>query len=229
MAKFDKRAFNSFIIDNKVVGFFEKPITLKSGRKSHWYVNWRSISKDAYLMDRLVDHLINYIDDSGSKPDAFYGVPEGATKLGILTTYKWAKRSKDFAAGKYCLPMGRAKPKEHGDPKDRYFVGVPEGRVIVLEDVTTTGGSLILEIKKLKESGVDIMAAIGLTNRMEVTDEGKSVKDAVLELGVDYYSLSDATSFLPEAYQKIQPGDEIGKFIEKEFEEFGVEKIKLLV
>jgi orotate phosphoribosyltransferase len=39
--------------------------------------------------------------------------------------------------------MGRAKPKDHGDPKDRYFVGEPGGKVVILEDVTTTGKSLI--------------------------------------------------------------------------------------
>ena len=228
MSDFDRKDFNHFIIENSVVGFFEKPITLKSGRKSYWYVNWRTISKDVFLMDRLVDYLISYVDDNNFKPDAFYGVPEGASKLGILATYKWAKRSPDFAPGKFSLPMGRANPKQHGDLKDRYFVGAPEGEIIILEDVTTTGGSLIREIDRLKEAGVSIQAAIGLTNRMEVTDDGKSVEEAVLEKGVKYYSLSDATSFLPEAFTKFKPSKEVAEFVEKEFEDFGVKKIKLL-
>jgi len=36
---FDRGAFDDFIIENDVVGFFDKPVTLKSGRISHWYVN----------------------------------------------------------------------------------------------------------------------------------------------------------------------------------------------
>ena len=35
--------------------------------------------------------------------------------------------------------MGRAKPKQHGSPEDKYFVGEPNGKIVVLEDVTTTG------------------------------------------------------------------------------------------
>jgi orotate phosphoribosyltransferase-like protein len=37
-------------------------------------------------------------------------------------------------------------------PKDKFFVGVPKGKTIVIEDVTTTGGSLIETLNGLKEA-----------------------------------------------------------------------------
>lgn len=228
MDKFNKGDFNKFIIANRVVGFFENEVTLKSGRKSHWYVNWRTISNDVYLMDQLSDYLIGFVRDAGLEADAFYGVPEGATKLGILATYKWAKASGDFARGRFSLPMGRARPKEHGVPADRFFVGEPRGRVVVVEDVTTTGGSLIRELKNLREALVDVIAAIGLTNRMEITGDGKGVSDAIGAMGVSYHAMSDATSLLPELYRTLKPGEKIARAIEDEFEKYGVKPLKLI-
>ncbi len=221
-----KEEFNNFIIDNNVIGFFAEPITLKSGRSSNWYVNWRTVVEDVFLTDKLADFIIQFIKDSGIKIDTFYGVPEGATKIGIITQYKLAKQSENFSKNNFTLAMGRAKPKDHGDPKDKYFVGMPKGKVAIIEDVTTTGGSLIETINNLKEAGIEINAVLSLTNRMEKRDDGKSVKEAVEEKGVKFFSLSSALELLPLIYEKLQPGVEIAASIEKEFQEYGVEKIK---
>jgi len=228
MDAFDKAEFNRFIIDNRVVGFFDRAVTLKSGRKSHWYVNWRTVAGDVFLIDRLSNFLIDFVSELGLSPTAFYGVPEGATKLGIITTYKWAIVQDDFGPSSHCLPMGRGRAKEHGVPVDRFFVGEPKGRIAVVEDVTTTGSSLLAELDRLKEVDVEVIAAIGITNRMELTDDGMSVEDAVNAKGVPYYALSQATSFLPEAYRILKPGENIGREIEKEFEEYGVAALRLV-
>lgn len=227
MNRFNEEDFNRFIIANRVVGFFEHGVTLKSGRKSHWYVNWRTVANDAFLLDRLSDFIIDFVNDHGLSPDAFYGVPEGATKVGVITTFKWAKSRPGFSPGSASVPMGRARPKEHGVPKDRFFVGEPRGRVVVIEDVTTTGGSLLRELDKLKEAKVDVQAAIGLTNRMERTDDGRGVEDVVRGKGIPYHALSDATSILPEAYRVFKPAGDIARAIEAEFEEYGIGALKL--
>lgn len=165
--------------------------------------------------------------DSGLEPDCFYGVPEGATKIGVLTQYKWAKQSPDYTLGSHALPMGRKIPKDHGAPKDRFFVGEPRGKTIVLEDVTTTGGSLIETIDNLTEAEVQVIAALGLTNRMELRDDGMSVQQAVEAKGVPYHTLSSALDLLPEAYKKLKPGEDIAKAVEQEFKEWGVKKLSL--
>ncbi len=108
MASFDQKAFDRFLLDNEVVGFFEKPIVLKSGRKSSWYVNWRKVAADVYLMDRLVDFLFAFVADQKLTPDIFYGVPEGATKLGVIATSRWARSQPAFGPESHALAMGRA-------------------------------------------------------------------------------------------------------------------------
>lgn len=216
--RFDTPAFTQFLLDHGVVGFFEKPVTLKSGRTSHWYVNWRKVAGDVSLLDHLADFVIAFVNDQGLSPDCFYGVPEGATKLGVVTQYKWARSQKNFGVGSHAFPMGRAKPKEHGVPADRYFVGEPRGNVIVLEDVTTTGGSLLTELDKLAEAKVNVIAAIGLTNRMERRDDGKSVAEAVAKKKVPYFAMSEAGDILPIAIKHLKPSQEIIAAVKKELQ-----------
>ena len=222
---FNQEEFNQFVVNSGVIGFFEQPIKLKSGRISHWYVNWRI--NDVFLMDKLSDFVIAFVKSLGLQPDCFYGVPEGATKLGIITQDKWAKQSLNYGQESYVLPMGRGKPKEHGEMKDRFFVGEPGGKVVVIEDVTTTGGSLIETLKNLKEAGTEVIGVISLTNRMEKRDDGLSVKQAVEREGFRFYNMSSSLELLPIIYNKLQPGKEILKAIEFEFKEYGVEELKL--
>ena len=56
--------FEDFVIENKVIGFFDEPITLKSGRQSHFYVNWREPTYDAFLLDKLSDYISDYLYNS---------------------------------------------------------------------------------------------------------------------------------------------------------------------
>jgi len=213
--------FENFIIKNKVIGFFNKPIKLKSGRLSYWYVNWRNITADVYLLDKLTDYLLIFVDYLNLKPSCFYGVPEGASKLGIITQFKWARKQKSYDSGVFVLSMGRGKQKEHGDPKDRFFLGIPNGNVVIVEDFTTTGESLINSIKKLKDLNIDILAAIGLTNRNELRDDGKSVEEIILGEGIQYYAMSNAIDLLPN----LKPNKDISKKIEEYFKKYGVKEI----
>ena len=156
MPTFDQIAFNEFVIANGIVGFHNTPLTLKSGRKSHFYVNWRRATNDAYLLDTLTDHIVDYIASWGVPCATIYGVPEGATKTAVIAGLKWAKRDPNIAVGSHRLAMGRAKPKAHGNPEDRDFIGMPAGPTVVIEDTATTGGSLITTLEQLKSLGVTV-------------------------------------------------------------------------
>ena len=213
--------FNEFIIKYNIVGFFDEPLKLKSGRKSYWYVNWRNVAQDAYLMDQLTDYLLSYVSYLNLNLTCFYGVPEGATKLGIITQLKWAKLQENFLPYNYILPMGRGKPKEHGDPKDKYFLGIPSGNVVILEDTTTTGESLIDCIKSLNKIDVNVIAAIILTDRNEFRDDKRTVEEVIADLGIKYYAMSNATEILP----KLNPNNHIAQKIEEYFKIYGTKPI----
>ena len=220
--EYEKESFHNFILDNKIIGFFKEPLKLKSGRLSYWYINWRNISSDVYLLDQLTDYILLFIDYLELNPLCFYGVPEGATKLGIITQYKWARRQKNYSSGIYPLSMGRAKQKEHGDPKDRFFVGIPKGKTIILEDITTTGESLIITIKNLKKLNVNIIATIGLTNRNELRDDGKSVEQIIQDQNLQYYAMSNAVDLLP----RMNLDNDMKIHIEEYFKKYGARQIQ---
>ncbi len=228
MAFFSQQAFNQFILDNGVIGFKPEGIKLKSGRTSHYYANWRTVAEDVFLFNQLTDFVVAYLRDHGFNPISVYGVPEGATKLGLFVQDKWAKQSPHYGKGSHPLPMGRAKPKEHGDPKDKFFVGMPRGETVVVEDVTTTGGSLTASIDTLRECNIHILAAIGLTNRMEKDDNGRSVEEAIRAKGVAYYAMSNALELLSLVYAKQRPGQDVARKVEEEFKQFGVKPLRLL-
>ncbi len=228
MESFNSEEFNKFIEETNVYGFFQEAITLKSGRKSHFYANWRNVVEDVFLTDKLADFVIAFAKSNNLNVDTFYGVPEGATKLGVISQYKLANRSSNYSKGSHILAMGRAKPKDHGAAKDRYFVGMPKVNVVVIEDVTTTGGSLIKTLEGLKDAGINVVGIISLTNRMEKRDDGLSVKEAIEKMGLNFYTMSTSLDMLPLMYKKLQLGNEVGKAIESEFSEYGVEPLRLL-
>lgn len=159
--------YDDFIIDHQIMKVFEKPIVLKSGALSQLYINWRQAGDSPHILDQTADFILEFCKNNGLTPDCFFGVPEGATKLGIITSYKWAAAHFKMKSNQGFIPMGRGKIKDHGDPKDRYYIGLPEGKkTIVIEDVTTTGNSLIQCIDQLLDDGIEVLAAITLTNRM---------------------------------------------------------------
>ena len=217
----EKKEFHEFIINNNVIGFFKEPIKLKSNRLSHFYINWRKISENVMLIDKLTDYIISFVESLNLKPDCFYGVPEGASKIGIITQFKWAQKQKNYYTGTYILPMGRGKPKDHGEPKDRFFLGMPQGKVIIIEDVTTTGGSLITSIQNLKAIKVDIIAAIGITNRDELRDDGRSVEEVIREEDVNYFAMSNAVDLLPT----LTIDEDIAIQIKDYFKKYGTREV----
>jgi len=204
---FSQEEFNNFILENKVIKYFEEPIRLRSGKLSHWYFNWRDIADDVFLLDKLTGYIIDFTKDLGLKPDCFYGVPEGATKIGLFAQERWAKSSLEYGRGSHSLPMGRGKPKRHGIPKDRNFIGEPKGKTIILEDVTTTGKSLIKAIDSLIETDAVVIAAYGLTNWMETGKDGKSVEEIIQERGIPFYYMSNAYELVPRMYKKLKRED----------------------
>jgi orotate phosphoribosyltransferase len=201
-------SFSDFILQNEIIGFFEKPLTLKSGRLSHFYVNWRKSTNDAYLLDQLTDYLVAFLKEHNLSFDTLYGVPEGATKTAVLAAMKWAKQSPHFAPESHIIAMGRAKPKPHGDPADRFFIGQPRGTTFVLEDTVTTGLSLFQCLDQLLEAGVDVRGVICLTDRCEQRDDGLSVADYLQKTyggKISYYPMSRAPELLRLAVKRRQP------------------------
>lgn len=197
MSKFNSEDFCKFIFDNNIVTFNKNPLTLNSGEISNVYINWREISNDAGLIDKLSGHILNYLDDLKIDFNCFYGVKEGMSKLALISNFKRYLLD-DTRVRKYSLPMGRGKEKTHGDEKDRKFLGFPYGKTIILEDVVTTGNSLLKEIWNINGNDCQVIAAISLTDRMKPKNKDRFQKE-LQQLRISYHPLSNLKNLTPHS------------------------------
>lgn len=211
--KNDPQPWIDLILRYDLVGFFEQPVFLSSHRTSSYYINWRKAAEDPYILEETVNLLLSYIRNLNLNPDIFYGVPEGASKLALATQMKWAKQSPGYGPGSHILSMGRGKAKNHGAQKDRAFLGTPSGSVVVLEDVTTTGGSLLRAVESL--SDCEIIAAITLTDRGDPEDQDYVAKTLSAK-GIPFFPMCYGKDVLPQAIQKLNPSSTILKRLENE-------------
>ena len=227
MDNFNQEEFNKFLIENNVVGFFPEGRTLKSGRFSYWYVNCRNLAGKVGVTDKTASFLLAFLKAKELGCDYIYGVPEGVTTLAVVANYK---KGIENSNNEQPLVIGRGKPKEHGDPKDKYFIGPakPGDKVVVVEDVTTTGGSMLKTLDFLKETGIEVVAVVALANRMEIRDDGKSVAESVEAKGTKYFSMSDADQLIPMAIEKENPDKEFLKNFQEKYNEFAIKKINVL-
>ena len=58
---FNQDEFNGFEIESDVIESSHEELTLSSGRKSHWYANWRRVSNDISLLDKLAEYVLKEI------------------------------------------------------------------------------------------------------------------------------------------------------------------------
>jgi len=224
---FDRNELDNFLIERDCVGFFDPPITLKSGRPGHYYINIRNAIVTQEDLQKIARFAFEYAMEKGFKPDQFIGVPEGATPIGQeatkLINYKTTKEIP--------LTILRSKPKDHGDPKDRYSVGPlnPSSHAILVEDVSTTGASGEPAIMALQESGVLVDEFNSIASRLERRDDGRTVAEAYRDkYGVSYSSLTDSTTLLPKATVKYKPSEKVLEKVEDYFKQYCSTSVKLL-
>ncbi len=184
---FDQTSFLSFIKENGIVKHFNEPITLKSGKTSQTYINWRHATSDAYITFQLTQFILAAMHQYYPKSHCIYGVAEGASKLAVISQFLWAQQQETFEKGEFPLAMGRGKEKTHGDPEDKYFLGSPKGKVVVLEDVITTGGSLLDTLKQLDTLPIEISGVLVLSDR---STERHAFHDYIKAKNIPFYALS---------------------------------------
>jgi orotate phosphoribosyltransferase len=146
--------------------------TLVSGKKSTYYINGKMTtlnSRGLYLSAKLLLDLLE-----SCEYDAFAGPTIGADPIiGALLTLT-AERGLEKEGF-----LIRKQSKEHGTRKLVEGNITKGARVVLLEDVTTTGGSLIRAADAVAESGGEIVCIITLVDREE--GAAKNLADAGFE------------------------------------------------
>lgn len=161
--------------------------TLSSGKKSNYYMDCKLTTLDpegALLTGYCVLELL---DRMGVTPDAIGGLSMGADPLvtasGVVS-----------AIEKRPLPgfLVRKEAKKHGRQKQLEGLENPRGkRVVIVDEVCTTGGSTQEAIEVAEREGCEVVAVISLVDR----EEGGS---QMLRSKYNYRSIFTARELLAE-------------------------------
>lgn len=150
--------------------------TLASGRQASFYLDAKQVVLDA-LGSMLVGRtILARLQSLGSLPAAVGGMSIGADPVtsAVVTM-----------AGVAGLPlkgfMVRKEPKGHG--LQRYVEGPvePGQRVVIVEDVITTGGSSLLAIDRAIEFGLVVERLVAVIDRLAGGREALAARGIPLE------------------------------------------------
>jgi len=152
----------------------KEPFTLASGEQSHDYMDGKKALAAGRHLRIACQAIIELAHNVGAEFDAVGGLTLGAdafaTGVALLTDKKWF--------------VVRKKAKEHG--KGRRIEGAnlgPGVRVLLVDDVVTTGGSILEALGVVTATGATITLAVTLVDRGDVAAE------RFADLGVAYHPL----------------------------------------
>ena len=146
------------------LSYEEREVTLASGRKSNFYFDGKQTclhARGGLLVGKAfwqeVQHFSGPIDGVG-------GLTLGADPIATATSIAAA-----LEGGSVHAFIIRKEPKGHGT--GQWLEGrknLPAGsRVVIVEDVTTTGGSSMKAVERARQEGLDVVGIITLVDREE--------------------------------------------------------------
>lgn len=97
------------------------------------------------------------------------------------------------------LPMCyiRSKAKGHGKGNQIEGIAAPGQKVVVVEDLVSTGGSVITAVKALREAGCEVLGVVSI-----FTYELEAGKEKLADERIVNYSLSNYSSLIEVARKK---------------------------
>ena len=161
---------------------------LASGARSSFYIDCRTNTTHAegqFLVGQLGWELLR---DSGLNPDAVGGLTMGADPMAYAIAYT------SWLAGEPVHAFSvRKQPKDHGTGKRIEGSFAAGSRVVVIEDVITSGGSALRACDAVREEGGEVLAVLALVDR-----EGGG-REAIEEAGYRVLSLFRVSELLTAA------------------------------
>ena len=145
--------------------FFREKIILSSGQESDYYIDARLVTlspEGVYLSGKIILEMVK-----GDKVAAIGGPTLGADPLvgaiGVLS-FQTGKPINTFII--------RKAPKPHGKQQQIEGPLIPEGgKVVLIDDVATTGKAFVESIDVLKKYHISVHKAICLVDRQQGAQE----------------------------------------------------------
>ena len=172
----------------------EDPFTWASGWRSPIYCDNRRILSDPELRSMVAEAFAAKVAELYPEAEVLAGVATGAIAHGVLV------------ADRMCKPFVyvRPKPKDHGTGS-QIEGKLPEGaKVVVIEDLISTGMSSLAAVDALRKAGADVLGMVAIfTYGFDLASE------RFKEAGVPLATLSNYGSLIDVATSAglVKPSD----------------------
>ena len=143
--------------------FQEREVVLSSGRTSNFYIDCKQVSLDAEGAALIGELFHAVIDEVAPNAVAVGGLTLGADPLATATSLVSFQAGRPRAAF-----IVRKEPKGHGTNQWLESTRLaPGAEVVVVEDVVTSGASLLKAVERARLAGLRVVHGIGLVDRLE--------------------------------------------------------------
>ncbi len=200
-----KQDFIRFMVDSGVLTFGK--FTLKSGRISPYFMNSGNYKTGAQLA-KLGSFYAECIHESGVEFETLFGPAYKGIPLSVATAT--ALYNKYGIDANYCFD--RKEAKDHGEGGVIVGKQLTTGeKIIIIEDVVTSGKALREVLPKLKEAAdVEIAGMFIQADRMEkgLNSDRSAVQDIKEEFGINIYSIINMDDIIEAIKDEVIPGKE---------------------
>jgi orotate phosphoribosyltransferase len=164
------------IDEMKSIALLEGDFTLRSGQKSRWYFDKYRFEGQPRIMHSVAHHMSRLIPADTHR---LAGVELGGIPMvTALSMY----------ADIPCVFI-RKKAKDYGTAAQVEGSYEKTDRLLIIEDVVTTGGQVIEMLKDMREQGFNIIGCMSVLNRKQGADE------AFEKESIPYWSLFSRDDF----------------------------------
>ena len=153
--------------------------TLPDGRESPYYVDLKGMLSYPGLYSLAVESMGKLISAKAPKTNALCGVPESGVVLAAPLAIS-LKKPLVYTSGS----------RQESGKRVRGEVR-PDWKVLIVDDLSTSGKTLLASAKAVKEEGADVTDAAVLIDRMEGAREKLSKEGIALHSLTDVVELAD--------------------------------------
>ena len=202
--KFSRDRFVEFLIESEVLLFGD--FELNSGRKSPYFFNLGNISSGESLRV-LGEAYAQTIVENSIRADVLFGPAYKGIPIAVATSMALGMMGSDAS-----FAFNRKEVKNHGEGGN--IVGSDIRRkVLIIDDVLTSGKALKESIDLLKSSGAEVVGALVALNRDEI-DENKQTARQILEKGeginiTSICSINDVANYLEKDPERSRFAEKI--------------------
>jgi orotate phosphoribosyltransferase len=173
----------------------QQPFTLASGWKSPIYCDNRRVLSFPFIRDFIKSEMCNVVFEQFPQAEILAGVATAGIPWGAMV------------ADQLKLPFiyVRPKPKEHGLGNQIEGFYEKDQKVLVIEDLISTGKSSLEVVEVLRKAGVEVEGMVSIfTYNFDVAAK------AFAEAGVKYQSLTNYAALIELAVEKgiVTPGEQ---------------------